>query len=653
MKQKKTTTKSIILFSDFETLTINSKQYQKQKKTSVYLWGLMDKENNFNYGNSIDEYWRYLLSLRTNLLIYFHNLSFDGVFIYKYLIKKYPTWYKDDLNNANRKTNYWSVFKRNRKIYYIEFVIDKNINNKVKRQYIRFQCTYNLLNSSIEKLGKGLNIEKKKHDDIKWLIDNNYINNENEFYDLGGDWIFENDNDKVKTIFVNYLYDDIFVAKESFYSLCNEIENNRFAFHPKYNKRNLQVKNTLTAASISQKIIKNNIRKYNHIYKDFYLKNLDEYSYFHNFYSGGFVEFNENYQNKHLTNINGYYLDINSSYPFSMTLPLPYGKRLDKKPPFGDYLEYVEIDIEFNIKQKWDNIPILKNNNPKLFRGRYLKNGYGTYYLLKEEFDLIKEIYNIKIKSIKTFYCKAAKYLEPIINELYHLKSNAKNEGEKLTYKIILNSLYGSFGKKAFYPSRIMIPKEMIEKLEKGDLINKNFKVETKSAECWNELGLQSVYCNDLEKISKLKKFPNLLVGATITAYSRINLVKTIMKLGNKNFLYCDTDSILFIWNKSETELKQLINIDDKELGAWKIESKFNQGKILGAKRYVVTKKENENNYKVALAGIKKINYSYKELVENILNDGYEINDAKFELKEDENGLIFIPKNIIISSGKI
>ena len=162
---------------------------------------------------------------------------------------------------------------------------------------------------------------------------------------------------------------------------------------------------------------------------------------------------------------------------------------------------------------------------------------------------------------------------------------------------------------------------------------------------------MQSIYCNDLEKISKLKKFPNLLVGATITSYSRINLIKTIMKIGNKNFLYCDTDSILFLWNKPIDELNRIIKIDDNELGAWKIESTFNKGKILGAKRYVVAK--NDNNYKVALAGIKKINYTYKELVENVLNDGVEINDAKFELKEDANGLIFIPKNIIIKSGEI
>ena len=64
-----------------------------------------------------------------------------------------------------------------------------------------------------------------------------------------------------------------------------------------------------------------------------------------------------------------------------------------------------------------------------------------------------------------------------------------------------------------------------------------------------------------------------------------------------------DTDSIHCLFENSE-ELKQIIEIDDYKLGAWKEESKFKRGKFIRQKCYI--EEDYENTINVTVAGLPK-----------------------------------------------
>lgn len=657
MKKKKSKMRGLnlnneIYFADFETLTKDNKQFKELLHTKVYLWGFSKiDEKEIIFGNSLDDFMNLIFENKKSKIIYFHNLTFDGNFIFKWLLKNYKDWYVDEFNNKNKKFNYWKIFRKNKKIYYIHFKKRVRDGFKIKDINIKFQCTFNLLNASVASLTKDFsNREKHFKKDLEKLKKYG-VENENDFYNFGDDDIFK--NQEILKIYVDYLKNDIVTIKNSYIGLKNSIENMDESFNKKYKKRSVNIKNILTAASVSKKLFKNHILNN----KILSLKELtvskEIYELSFNFLSGGFVQFNKKYQNTFLEK--GLSIDINSSYPWSMTNLLPYGGMLLSPPKSGDYLTYCKVFIEYKIKKENKNIPFIKDLTKN---GRYSTKGSGLYYLLYDEFLLWQKYYNIKIVAIEFFYFKAKKYLKNYIEKLYLMKANAQNEGEKLCAKLLCNSLYGSFAKKSIYESQFLIPKNYYELLKKQKresnskeiLINDKWKVETFKQEYWKELDGCFIGAFDIEREKNIKNWSNLFIGSTITAYSRIYLIETIAKIGFENFIYCDTDSIFFKWNKTIKELQKIIKIDKKELGAWKVEFEFIKGKILGPKRYVFENQDGKIKY--ASAGIKKLKFSTFEQIEHLLNSGVEVENARYQIVEDSYGIYFDFKNLVLNSGK-
>lgn len=64
------------------------------------------------------------------------------------------------------------------------------------------------------------------------------------------------------------------------------------------------------------------------------------------------------------------------------------------------------------------------------------------------------------------------------------------------------------------------------------------------------------------EKVKRNNRY-NIFVAASVTAYGRTILHRRMLFVGPERILYCDTDSLLFIWEKSK------IRIDSKGLGNW------------------------------------------------------------------------------------
>ena len=122
---------------------------------------------------------------------------------------------------------------------------------------------------------------------------------------------------------------------------------------------------------------------------------------------------------------------------------------------------------------------------------------------------------------------------------------------KRLLAKLLLNNLYGKFATNPKMQSKIPY-------LDENDVV-----------------------CYKLSEVEE-KEPVYTAMGVFITSYARAKTQRTAQKLYNR-FCYCDTDSIHIIG----TEVPDNIDIDDKELGYWGLESQFARARFLRAKTYV------------------------------------------------------------------
>lgn len=153
--------------------------------------------------------------------------------------------------------------------------------------------------------------------------------------------------------------------------------------------------------------------------------------------------------------------------------------------------------------------------------GDYIKDFYldGSYPIWQEEYDIIKQCYNVTQESIeKVWYIELAEntILKPYIEHLY--KGKQTNTGSrKLYYKYLLNALYGKF-------------------LTRPDGIGIDYQVINGK---WTRV-----------KIPTEKKVNYMPLGSWIAMMGRVTLMKAILSIDQEDFIYCDTDSIIFKGDK-------------------------------------------------------------------------------------------------------
>ena len=175
-----------VFVADFETITPETKYYQKNNDTKVILWGIQKLHNFTDYkswGYSIDSFIEYLFSLKVSATIFFHNLSFDGDFVLKYLINILNYQILEESNFQNSI----EIFKQGNNLYNFVVRINKNI-----KWY--FRCSLKLLSAGVEKLGKSFNISKHE-------------NNSDTFYgyeDLNASWVETKEKNRIEIRPIKY-----------------------------------------------------------------------------------------------------------------------------------------------------------------------------------------------------------------------------------------------------------------------------------------------------------------------------------------------------------------------------------------------------------------------------------------------------------------
>lgn len=149
-----------ILVGDFETTV-----YKDQKYTEVWASALVEiGSENVEIFGSISETFLYLLELDEDLIIYYHNLKFDGTFWLYYLIFELKlkhaligdsletlNWIEnDDMENNTLK---YSISSRGQ--WY-------SITIKVNNHIIELRDSFKLIPSSVKKIGESFGTKHKK-----------------------------------------------------------------------------------------------------------------------------------------------------------------------------------------------------------------------------------------------------------------------------------------------------------------------------------------------------------------------------------------------------------------------------------------------------------------------------------------------------------
>lgn len=324
-------------------------------------------------------------------------------------------------------------------------------------------------------------------------------------------------------------------------------------------------------------------------------------------YKGGYVYLNPKYAQKDIGE--GITLDVNSLYPSRMYFEkLPYGlpiwfntfTELEGYPQYDLYI--VNIMVDFSLKK--GHLPTLQiKGNSRFVSTEYVttsNNEIVELTMTSVDFELFKQHYNTHYLVVIggwAFKSRTGLFTK-YIDHYMEIKKNAKG-GIRLLAKLFLNNLYGKFG---------LNPKGDIKVpyLDDAGVV----KYETMSAE-----ERETIY---------------VPLASFVTAYARRFTITSAQKVYDR-FIYADTDSLHLIGK----ELPEGLEIDDVELGMWKVEESFVYARYLRPKTYY--EKLDDGTLKVTCAGMPE---NVKKLVNE---DNFKVGaifDGKLQHKVVKGGAI-------------
>ena len=586
------------LFLDIETYQYNELEgYRKPSsfKNMIFSLAVSVFYEDTIYCNMYYNFYYFLKLIKkkdTEFKFYIHNgYKYDIHFLlwelkYYYKLPVYNLMLDNENGECKSVSNNLSDFKH-------DVILQKRVKSKNNLDMIftlnsntyKFEDTYLKTNLSLRTLAIKLN---KLHllDESELKTDFNYTE-----YNLSKDLTDIDAKTYAKQIFFNlnneqktYIYNDVII-------LCKVyIYFNQLFPHFDIDKMTLSQNildsyliNDLTRFQMLQKI--DNYHNINNT--DYSFNGTSLYYYLKKAYKGGLNFYNDNYIDI-ILDIDGFSIDINSSYPFIMyndkipTFLVSYGyeKKLYYNTILNDNYYYV-----FEISKEYFN-RILSNTLSKNVTKMLVKYYFSkddSVYLNSNTLKIFNEIFNMNIKSI---YVKSFLKYEcfsfggrELINEYYFIKQQGKSK-KKLNY---INANNITFTK--FDNDDIFTDEEI-----------SNAKVKMNGA-----YGVPALrpYFNNFKLINdELVNFENgfknsernIIFSIYITSKALFNLLYPLKFLTtdeiDKYLLYTDTDSLYFskksLIKKIPTHL-----INDLNLGAFSYDCKdITKFYILNHKKY-------------------------------------------------------------------
>lgn len=564
---------------DFETCT------WLEDKTYVWAWALCEigNESNIKIGNNIEHFFEFLKH-ESNPVVYMHNLAFDGEFIVYYLLKNN---YKhiEDKKDMNVKT-FQTLISETGQFYQIVIYLACG----TRPRKITIIDSLKIIPFRVDEIPKAFDLEEKK-------LSIDY----NKKRELGH--ILSKKEEE-------YITNDVVIVAKALNQLFQEGLNH------------------MTQSSNAMKDFKMSISKSTYS-TCFPVLNRETSEEIKLAYKGGYNYLNPLYQGKDLKDI--IVIDENSLYPYIMrNMFLPYGEpvyyegQYKKECLYGLYVQMISCTY---FKLKEGKLPTIQLRH----RMEFMANEYITEYkenervcLMLTNIDLELFLENYDIEGLRYLYGWKFKEVKGIFNEYidkWFAKKNEgimfENKGKRTIAKLMLNSLSGKFASAIEYKNKIPY-------IAEDGCVH--------------------------YKTSKLKQKEGIYPPVSIftTAYGRAIVIRaaqkirefTLNKYGYDSFIYIDTDSVHALIN--EEDLKQIVEIDKFKLGAWKIETRAEQGKYLKQKCYILKEK---NKIKAHCSGMNKTCYSQIEWEK--FKNGYTIK-GNLKKKRVQGGIILVESDFTI-----
>lgn len=552
---------------DFETTV-----YKGQVNTEVWASALVELfSDKVTILHSIAETFDYLVSLNCNVVVYYHNLKFDGAFWLSYLLvdKKFTQAY-DKIGDKETDVKWKQQFKMFNNTFKYS-ISDRgmwySIIVKVKNHFIEIRDSLKLLPFSVKRIGESFGTKHKK-------LDMEYTG----FRYAGCDITKEEQE---------YIANDVLVVKEALEIMFKQGHNKLtigsccLEEYKKICQSSLEIQ--LDYAEMFPNLYDFKIDKQEHKYDnagDWLRKS----------YRGGWCYLVKGKENKIKTN--GTTADVNSLYPSMMSsksgnkypIGLPkfwtgnfipeealkenmyYFVRIKTRFYIKDnYLPFIQVkgDLKYKGTESLEDSDVYNHENGQKYPYYIDKNGniqqakveltltMTDYQLIKDHYELV----DFEIIDGCYFYSMTGIFDE-YINKYAKIKKESKGALKELA-KLFLNNLYGKMASSTDSSFKIAYVKDD------------------------KSIGFMQVVENE-------KKPGYIAIGSAITSYSRNFTIRAAQKnyygAEKRGFIYADTDSIHC--DLLPQEIKG-IEVDDKEFCCWKLESCWDKAIFTRQKTYI------------------------------------------------------------------
>ena len=552
---------------DFETTV-----YKGQVNTEVWASALVELfSDKVTILHSIAETFDYLVSLNCNVVVYYHNLKFDGAFWLSYLLvdKKFTQAY-DKIGDKQTDVKWKQQFKMFNNTFKYS-ISDRgmwySIVVKVKNHFIEIRDSLKLLPFSVKRIGESFGTKHKK-------LDMEYTG-----FRYAGCEITKEEQE--------YIANDVLVVKEALEIMFKQGHNKLtigsccLEEYKKICRSSLEIQ--LDYAEMFPNLYDFKIDKQEHKYDnagDWLRKS----------YRGGWCYLVKGKENKIKTN--GTTADVNSLYPSMMSsksgnkypIGLPKfwtGNFIPEEALKENMYYFVRIKTRFYIKDNY--LPFIQVKGDLKYKGtesletsdvyNHENDDYFPYYIDKNgniqqakveltltmtDYQLIKEHYELVDFEIidGCYFYSMVGIFDEYINKYAKIKKESKGALRELA-KLFLNNLYGKMASSTDSSFKIAYVKDD------------------------KSIGFMQVVENE-------KKPGYIAIGSAITSYSRNFTIRAAQKnyygAEKRGFIYADTDSIHC--DLLPQEIKG-IEVDNKEFCCWKLESCWDKAIFTRQKTYI------------------------------------------------------------------